>query len=347
MSKNLLNSRFTTHVSRLTVLRRRLLPMTYRLLPVLLLIFLVPMSAFATDKLIVKDSSGTNTVFKVDDAGAVTAGTITGTAITGSTVTTAKFAVTNSGFVGAGMVNPLYNYDLSGQGVARSSMHFSKNGNDVGGWITSVLDNNFFMSSGAAYDGTLGGWIQKSSDGNAIVLGSQKNGFEVWTGSGTSVGGVVALTRRLVISTNGNMGVGFTNTSQVPAYPLEMASGAYVTTGGVWTNASSRAYKENIKDLTVGQAMTALNGLTPVQYAYKIDPGEKHVGFIAEDVPALVATKDRKGVSAMDIVAVLTKVVQEQQKTIAELSAKVSGLERRLNLRGSVASVDIDPAGAR
>jgi hypothetical protein len=43
-----------------------------------------------------------------------------------------------------------------------------------------------------------------------------------------------------------------------------------------------------------------------------------HVGFIAEDVPELVATSDWKGLESMDIVAVLTKVVQEQQKAMQE-----------------------------
>jgi hypothetical protein len=69
------------------------------------------------------------------------------------------------------------------------------------------------------------------------------------------------------------------------------------------------------------------------------------VGFIAEDVPDLVATKDRKGLSPMDIVAVLTKVVQEQQKTaedqkkiIAELSRKVDDLQKEVKLKGSMAS---------
>jgi TolA-binding protein len=38
----------------------------------------------------------------------------------------------------------------------------------------------------------------------------------------------------------------------------------------------------------------------------------------ARDVPDLVATKDRKGLSPMDIVAVLTKVVQEKSKVIEE-----------------------------
>jgi hypothetical protein len=70
-----------------------------------------------------------------------------------------------------------------------------------------------------------------------------------------------------------------------------------------------------------------LTALQPVQFRYKTDPEENHVGFIAEDVPHLVASTDRKGMSAMDVVAVLTKVVQDQQKTIAELSRKVAALE--------------------
>src|SRR5208283_1869105 len=61
-----------------------------------------------------------------------------------------------------------------------------------------------------------------------------------------------------------------------------------------------------------------LDGLNPVKYNYKTDKDDRHVGFIAEDVPDLVATKDRKGLSPMDIVAVLTKVVQEQKSAIAE-----------------------------
>jgi hypothetical protein len=67
-----------------------------------------------------------------------------------------------------------------------------------------------------------------------------------------------------------------------------------------------------------------------VKFGYKKDVTEKHVGFIAEEVPDLIATKDRKGLSPMDIVAVLTKVVQEQQKAISTLYEKVSELEKTL-----------------
>ena len=73
--------------------------------------------------------------------------------------------------------------------------------------------------------------------------------------------------------------------------------------------------------------MDTLKQLNPVKFSYKVDSEDRHVGFIAEDAPDLVATKDRKGMSPMDVVAVLTKVVQEQQKTINELSEKIAQLQ--------------------
>ena len=132
------------------------------------------------------------------------------------------------------------------------------------------------------------------------------------------------------VNINGNLGIG----RPAPAYPIHTAGGAYVTTGGVWTNASSREYKDDIETLSTQEALNALKGLNPVKFVYKTDRTEQHVGFIAEDVPGLVATKDRKGLSSMDIVTVLTKVVQEQQQTISalqkELQEKNSMLEQRL-----------------
>ena len=106
---------------------------------------------------------------------------------------------------------------------------------------------------------------------------------------------------------------------------LQMQSGACVTTGGVWTNASSRSAKENIRNLSAEEAMTALDDLEPVQFNYKAEPEEEHLGFIAEDVPDLVAEKDRKRLSPMDVVALLTKVVQEQQRKIADLEVRLNG----------------------
>ncbi len=135
--------------------------------------------------------------------------------------------------------------------------------------------------------------------------------------------------KNLILNPNaGYVGIGTTS----PSHPLQMGSGAYVSTGGVWTNASSREYKKDIEKLTGDEAMGALKGLNPVKFSYKASSDERHVGFIAEDVPELVASKDKKGMSSMDVVAVLTKVVQEQQRAISKLSEKVAQLQAKARL---------------
>ncbi|NEO47024.1 MAG: tail fiber domain-containing protein [Moorea sp. SIO4A3] len=92
----------------------------------------------------------------------------------------------------------------------------------------------------------------------------------------------------------------------------------------------SREFKENINNLTTEDAIKTLEGLNPIKFNYKADQRkETHLGFIAEDVPELVASHDRQGLSPMDIVAVLTKVVKEQQNRISVLMKKVETLEQR------------------
>jgi hypothetical protein len=110
---------------------------------------------------------------------------------------------------------------------------------------------------------------------------------------------------------------------------LMMGNGAVCTQGGKWEDASSRDYKENIKDITTTEAMKTLANLKPVKYNLKKESSnDLNVGFIAEDVPELVATKSRKTLSALEIVAVLTKVVQEQQTLVAKLTERINELEK-------------------
>jgi hypothetical protein len=73
-----------------------------------------------------------------------------------------------------------------------------------------------------------------------------------------------------------------------------------------------------------------LRHLNPVKYTLKSDPDrETQLGFIAEDVPEQVGTSDRKAVNNDHIVAVLVRVVQEQQHAIEVLSAQVSAVTTR------------------
>ena len=157
------------------------------------------------------------------------------------------------------------------------------------------------------------------ADGNGLIFGSLGVG-SISADALSDAGVKLGVEGNLNIH-EGNIGIGMG--WDVAEHPLQLGSGAHVTAEGVWENASSRAFKENIQQLTAGAALAALTDLQPVRFNYKKGSGDEYVGFIAEDVPDLVASESRTALSPMDIVAVLTKVVQEQQKQIDELKARL------------------------
>jgi hypothetical protein len=169
-------------------------------------------------------------------------------------------------------------------------------------------------------DGT-GGWTPQTWDiaGNEtnFFIGDVTNGnllpFRIKPG---------APSNSLCILDQGNVGIG----TWTPVEKLHVEGNALIS--GNLELGSSREYKNNIQTLKKKEAIDALKALRPVRFNYKNDPAEESVGFIAEEVPNLVATNSRKSLSPMDVVAVLTKVIQEQQKAIEELSRKVDDLEK-------------------
>jgi hypothetical protein len=130
---------------------------------------------------------------------------------------------------------------------------------------------------------------------------------------------------------------------------MELANGAS-NSDGMWINASSRALKENIEDLDTETAMEAFHQLKPVTYNYKSNKEEPVVGFIAEDVPEVVAINSRKGLNALEMVALLTKVVQEQEKEISRLKSmeeKVSHMEEILTNLSSISSDNMEAVSSK
>jgi len=273
----------------------------------------IPLSAYSADKLIVEDASG-NQKFTARDDGSVMLNTNTFDGPSWAKL----YGAADSSIAGIAFDSFGGDSGLGGGGMfgfARGSQAAKaavQNGDRVGFFVFSGYDGTTFLNT-AALTAKIDGPVSAGNVPTKFVFETSTTGYP--------------RPERMVISSSGNVGIGMST----PSHALHMGSGAYVSTGGVWTDASSMEYKENIKDLTTEDAIETLEGLSPVKYNYKMDKEDRHVGFIAEDVPELIATKDRKGLSPMDIVAVLTKVLQEQRKTISELSEKVDTLQREMN----------------
>jgi hypothetical protein len=221
------------------------------------------------------------------------------------------------GFVGGGLGN---------SATAARSTVAGGSGNSAGGpyaVVSGGLDNwaagQAAVVAGGSADSVAGDYSLAA--GRQVVVDSSADyTFAFGRGFTTSTPNAV-----IFHNTSSPIRVGIGNAA--PTHLIDVGgSGAYCD-GGNWVDGSSREYKGGISDLTLEQALEAVYKLTPVTYHYKLNPGEECVGFIAEDVPDLVATKDRKGLSPMDIVAVLTRVVQNQQREIEALKSEVETLK--------------------
>ena len=174
-------------------------------------------------------------------------------------------------------------------------------------------------------------FVADRTDGATIYM----NATDTWGNFGTVSNNDLRLmtngTAKVMIETDGDVGIGGPTIN--PPYRLTVyndAGTAYgYSNGGAWGTGSSRNFKENIEEVDANEAIAAFEKLTPIRFNYKGVQGDKHLGFIAEDVPEIVATENRDSIYAMDIVTLLTKVVQEQHKTIAELKVEVRKLKEK------------------
>ncbi|MRN57169.1 tail fiber domain-containing protein [Paenibacillus monticola] len=133
---------------------------------------------------------------------------------------------------------------------------------------------------------------------------------------------LVQVADAVTVDSSSNVGIGKTPADD---YKLDVNGNLRATN---FAQTSSRTYKENIASLPVKKALELLNKLKPVTFNYKAENAKKqNIGFIAEDVPQIFSTSDHKSVVLMDIIGVLTTVVQKQQKEAQDMRKQVNELQ--------------------
>ncbi len=255
--------------------------------------------------LLASSDSGTNSLFIGGGTSLFNAATdIHFYTATNSTtqVGTERMAITNNGNVGIGTTAPVH------------LLHLFKNDSSTSPSIT--------IEQAGTGDASMKFLTTQDED---WVIGqdtSDSNSFKVTHSS--SLGNVHD---HLTIKTAGNVGIGTT----APAAKLHVA-GDIIHTGSI-SQGSSRELKKDISYISDKEAMSALESMRPVKYKYKADNAqEEHLGFIAEDVPELVANQDRKTLSSMNLTALLTKVVQEQQKMLQEQKEAMAAMKQEMQM---------------
>ena len=149
----------------------------------------------------------------------------------------------------------------------------------------------------------------------------------------------------LVYTQNGNMSFACRDDNYVrspPMYDRTSGGAANVfvdSSGYLYRSTSSIKYKRDVTDYDKG--VSTVMQLRPVYYKSKVNDPEgnqidtQYAGLIAEELDALgldeFVVKDNKGevesIQYSNMVALLTKAIQEQQALITSLTARIAALE--------------------
>jgi hypothetical protein len=138
----------------------------------------------------------------------------------------------------------------------------------------------------------------------------------------------------IVIDAMGRIGIN----ELLPDAPLHHSSGARLTAGGVWTNASDENLKENFKPVDGEALLEKIEELPISQWNYKVESDEvTHIGPTAQDFKAAfgvgandktISTIDPSGI-ALAAIKQLSKENDELKVQVAELKKMVEALAKK------------------
>jgi hypothetical protein len=225
-----------------------------------------------------------------------------------------------NGNVGIGTTSPGYKLDVVDPTATAS-----------GGYNKVMMAHSTGLAAGAT---------SQFAWGKADVAYNQAEFNFYYAGDGSSSNqlrlGLNGVPSVMTIAGTGNIGIGTTNPT---LGPLQMGSGAYVTAGGVWTNASDRNLKTNFQTLDPQTILEKIQSLPITQWSYRLeDASVRHIGPIAQDFYSAfglggisgntsISTIDPSGVALLGIQALNTKT----NNFITQTNNQITGLTENQN----------------
>ncbi|MFQ5804065.1 MAG: tail fiber domain-containing protein [Candidatus Methylomirabilales bacterium] len=268
--------------------------------------------------------------------------------------TAMSFAAT----IGGGETNAVLGFAATvGGGANNVAGNVAGNANfaTVGGGIANIASNEH---------ATVGGGISNTASGKrATVPGGHENtasgdysfaagrrakadhdGAFVW-GDSTDAEIHSGNDDQFIVRANGGLWFGAVTTTDpftptiAPGVFISTSTGAYLSSGGDWTNASDRDAKANFTPVNEGEVLARLGEIPITTWNYKSqNPSIRHIGPMAQDFHAAfgvgeddthISTLDADGV-ALAAIQGLYQIVQEQEAQIAALQRQNADLEARL-----------------
>ena len=299
----------------------------------------------------------------------------------------------NYGTVSGGQHNQAGNADGDPANATDATVGGGTN-NTASGW-TAAVGGGYYNTASQQYATVGGGWSNTASGEAAIVAGGHSNtasgeaatvpggywntaggdysfaagrsatannqGCFVWADS-TVLPLTCSTDNAFIVRASGRIWFGTSSSPDLTSGFINTSTGGYLTTGGVWTDSSDRAQKENFAPVDGQDVLASLAEIPITTWNHKDeDPATRHMGPVAQDFYAAfglggddrhIAALDSSGV-AMAGIQGLYQLSQEQAARIQTLQQENASQQQRLGdletrvtaLEGRAGTSDAGAAG--
>lgn len=142
---------------------------------------------------------------------------------------------------------------------------------------------------------------------------------------------------QFLVRAEGGIYLGTTSTVSLPSTRfINTSTGAFLSSGGSWTNASSRALKTDFVAINPGDVLDRVTQLGISTWVYRASSEGRHLGPVAEEFHRLFGLgSDGSSISTVDASGVALAAIQGLNQKLdaenAELRARLERLEKHLN----------------
>lgn len=174
----------------------------------------------------------------------------------------------------------------------------------------------------------MGAWASTNGHRGTFVYGDRSTTTDVLASANNQF---VVRAQHIWLGTNNSV-------SNPTGHFLTTSTGAFLSTGGTWTDASSRIVKENLRAVDPGVVLEQVTELPVHRWNYRAEsPDVEHIGPMAEDFHAAfglgaddehIAPLDVGGVSLLSIQA-LEERTREQEQELEKQAKAIQALEGR------------------
>ncbi len=214
------------------------------------------------------------------------------------------------------------------ESVALSNTSTASGSNSFASGFQSTASGNFSVALG---------YLTTASGTRSTVMGSNasSNGkvSSFVYGDGSTTDTISATQHNQFVVRAQNMWFGIDNNVTATAGRfLETSTGAYLTTGGTWTNSSSRALKTNFAPINARAVLQQVLQLPIQTWNYKAEDAKvRHIGAISQDFHQLFGFGDSaESIATVDADGVALAAIQGLHEELQDRDAKLAQQQQEL-----------------